>query len=122
MGSGENWVGYHVLTYLALHWWFRDRNRPVPGFVFFDQPSQAHYPAERDQDGTLDPLNDEDRTAVYALFKLMDDACAEIGTGFQLIVLDHAHMDEPWFESAIVEEWRQDSALIPAEWPDAPAS
>jgi hypothetical protein len=53
---------------------------------------------------------------------LMDDACAEIGTGFQLIVLDHAHMDEPWFESAIVEEWRQDSALIPAEWPDAPAS
>src|SRR6185437_15077094 len=20
MGSGENWVGYHVLTYLALHW------------------------------------------------------------------------------------------------------
>ncbi|WP_271607814.1 DUF3732 domain-containing protein [Bradyrhizobium sp. CCBAU 11434] len=44
MGSGENWVGYHVLTYLSLHWWFRRRGRPVPGFVIFDQPSQAHYP------------------------------------------------------------------------------
>jgi hypothetical protein len=116
MGSGENWVGYHVLTYLALHWWFRQRVRPVPGFVFFDQPSQAHYPADKDQDGRLDPLKDEDRTAVSALFKLMDDACAEIGSDFQLIVLDHAHLDEEWFETAIIEEWRQDRALIPDNW------
>jgi hypothetical protein len=121
MGSGENWVGYHVLTYLALHWWFRKRDRPVPGFVFFDQPSQAHYPAERDQDGKLDPLNDHDRTAVSALFKLMDDGCNEIAQGFQLIVLDHAHMNEDWFEKAIIEEWRQDRALVPAIWPNGPS-
>ena len=121
MGSGENWVGYHVLTYLALHWWFRKRDRPVPGFVFFDQPSQAHYPAERDQDGKLDPLNDHDRTAVSALFKLMDDGCNEIAQGFQLIVLDHAHMNEDWFEKAIIDEWRQDRALVPAIWPNGPS-
>jgi len=120
MGSGENWVGYHVLTYLALHWWFRKKDRPVPGFAFFDQPSQAHYPAERDQDGRLDPLNDDDRTAVSALFKLMDDGCHEIAHGFQLIVLDHAHMDEDWFENAIIEEWRQDRALVPEAWPTLP--
>src|SRR5262249_30874767 len=40
MGSGENWVGYHVLAHLALHKWFRQKNRPVPGFIIFDQPSQ----------------------------------------------------------------------------------
>jgi hypothetical protein len=25
MGSGENWVGYHVLAHLALHKWFRQK-------------------------------------------------------------------------------------------------
>jgi hypothetical protein len=44
MGSGENWVGYHVLAHLTLHKWFRQKNRRVPGFVIFDHPSQAHYP------------------------------------------------------------------------------
>jgi hypothetical protein len=116
MGSGENWVGYHVLTYLALHWWFRRRGRPVPGFAIFDQPSQAHYPAERDKDGRLDPLDDKDRHAVHALFELMHRACLGIDDDFQLIVLDHAHLDDDWFEEAIVEEWRRGKFLVPPEW------
>lgn len=115
MGSGENWVGYHVVAYLALHWWFRDRNRPVPAILIFDQPSQAHYPAERDQDGSLDPLDDKDRHAVQALFELMNTACMEI-SGLQLIVLDHAHLGSDWFEDAIVEEWRRGRFLVPPEW------
>lgn len=78
MGSGENWVGYHVLTYLALHWWFRKRNRPVPATLILDQLSQAHYPAERDQEGSLDPRDDKDRHAVQALFELMHRSCQEI--------------------------------------------
>jgi hypothetical protein len=115
MGSGENWVGYHVLTYLALHWWFRKRDRPVPATLIFDQPSQAHYPAERDQQGRLDPLDDKDRHAVQALFELMHRACQEI-EGLQLIVLDHAHLADDWFEAAIVEEWRRGRFLVPPEW------
>jgi len=115
MGSGENWVGYHVLTYLALHWWFRKRDRPVPATLIFDQPSQAHYPAERDQEGSLDPLDDKDRHAVQALFELMHRACQEID-GLQLIVLDHAHLSDEWFEASIVEEWRRDRFLVPPAW------
>lgn len=115
MGSGENWVGYHVLTYLALHWWFRKRQRPVPAILIFDQPSQAHYPAERDQQGSLDPLDDKDRHAVQALFELMHRACQEI-EGLQLIVLDHAHLADEWFEASIVEEWRRGQFLVPPAW------
>ncbi len=115
MGSGENWVGYHVLTYLALHWWFRKRERPVPATLILDQPSQAHYPAERDQEGSLDPLDDKDRHAVQALFELMHRACQEI-EGLQLIVLDHAHLADDWFEASIVEEWRRGRALVPPAW------
>ncbi len=116
MGSGENWVGYHVATMLALHHWFRATNRPVPGFLFFDQPTQAHYPPEADKEGKLDDLLDADRQAVRNLFQTMLDAARQIGDSFQLIVLDHAHLDDAWFDGAIVEEWRGGKALVPTSW------
>ncbi|WP_143597910.1 DUF3732 domain-containing protein [Thioclava sp. JM3] len=118
MGSGENWVGYHVLAHLALHWWLRKRNRPVPAFLVLDQPTQAYYPPDA-KDGFLDEIEvDEDRQAVQSLFELMHRACQEISEPFQLIVLDHAHLRNEWFENAIVEEWRGDAALIPPTWPN----
>ncbi|MEL6464959.1 MAG: DUF3732 domain-containing protein [Pseudomonadota bacterium] len=118
MGSGENWVGYHVLAHLALHWWLRKRNRPVPAFLVLDQPTQAYYPPDV-KDGSLDEIEvDDDRQAVLSLFQLMHDACQEISQPFQLIVLDHAHLRNDWFEAAIVEEWRGNDALIPEDWPE----
>ena len=116
IGSGENWVGYHVVTLLALHRWFRERKRPVPGILVFDQPSQAHYPPDLDQGGRIDTLQDADRRAVHNLFEIMHSASQEIGEGFQLIVLDHAHLDDDWFNADIVEEWRGDLGLVPVEW------
>ncbi|MDE2715643.1 MAG: DUF3732 domain-containing protein, partial [Chloroflexota bacterium] len=112
IGSGENWVGYHVATMLALHRWFRNQRRPVPGFLVLDQPSQAHYPPDTD----VDSVEDADRQAVHRLFKLMNEASAEIGQEFQLIVLDHARFEDDWFEAAIVEEWRGGAGLIPEGW------
>ncbi|NVK15075.1 MAG: DUF3732 domain-containing protein [Rhodobacteraceae bacterium] len=118
MGSGENWVGYHVLAHLALHWWLRKRHRPVPAFLVLDQPTQAYYPPDA-KDGSLDEIDiDEDRRAVQSLFELMHRACQEIEAPFQLIVLDHAHLRTEWFERAISEEWRGENALIPASWPE----
>ncbi|MDP2496183.1 DUF3732 domain-containing protein [Shimia thalassica] len=118
MGSGENWVGYHVLAHLALHWWFRKRDRPVPAFLVLDQPTQAYYPPDA-VEGSLDEIKiDADRRAVHSLFELMHHACQEISAPFQLIVLDHAHLRFDWFENAIVEEWRGEDALIPSSWPN----
>lgn len=112
IGSGENWVGYHVVALLALHRWFRERHRPVPGFLVLDQPSQAHYPADSDADS----VDDVDRVAVHSLFRFLHDEAERIGDGFQLIVLDHASFDDDWFERDVVENWRGDAGLIPAEW------
>ena len=116
MGSGENWVGYHVLAHLALHKWFRQKNRPVPGLIIFDQPSQAHYPRERDAEGSLDVLTDEDQTAVLQLFKLISDAAVELAPHLQIIVMDHANLKRDWFELAVVERWRSGKKLIPENW------
>ncbi|MDA9526852.1 hypothetical protein XI06_42485, partial [Bradyrhizobium sp. CCBAU 11434] len=80
------------------------------------------YPAERDQDGRLDPLDDKDRHAVHALFELMHRACVDINDQFQVIILDHAHLDDDWFESAIVEEWRHGKFLVPPAWDSRAAS
>ena len=118
MGSGENWVGYHVLSHLALHWWLRMKERPVPAFLIFDQPTQAYYPPDSTEGGLDQIEKDADRTAVQALFKLMATACAEIQADFQLIVLDHAHLKDEWFESAIVAKWRGNEALVPYDWPE----
>jgi hypothetical protein len=116
MGSGENWVGYHVLAHLALHKWFRQKKRPVPAFIIFDQPSQAHYPPERDSDGSLDVLKEEDRRAVLQLYKLIWDATAEIAPDLQVIVMDHADLKQDWFQRSVVERWRNGKKLVPTRW------
>lgn len=116
MGSAENWVGYHVLAHLALHKWFRQKKRPVPGFILFDQPSQAHYPAEMDAEGSIDALGDEDQRAVHLLFKLISDAASELAPELQVIVMDHADLKHDWFRDAVVERWRKGLKLIPESW------
>lgn len=118
MGSGENWVGYHVLAHLALHRWFRQKDRPIPGFIFFDQPSQAHYPSEQDRDGDVSGLPDADREAVFKLFKLMFDVAVELAPNFQVIVTDHADLRDKWFADAVVTRWRG-QGLVPQSWIDA---
>ncbi len=115
MGSGENWVGYHVAAHLGLHALFRRRRRPVPGFLMFDQPSQAHYPPERDQDGKIDGLEDEDKAAVHQLYALLHQYCSEL-PDIQVIVADHVELLDAWFTESIVQRWRNGIALVPAAW------
>ena len=117
MGSGENWVGYHVLAHLALHRWFRQKRRPVPAFLILDQPSQAHYPPDRDTDeGSVDGLGDEDKAAVRQLFALVARVAGELAPDLQIIVMDHADLREEWFENATIERWRRGQKLIPEDW------
>ena len=116
MGSGENWVGYHILAHIALHKWFRMKERPVPGFLILDQPSQAYYPPEQDSEGSIDGLADEDQTAVQRLFQLISNAAIELGPDLQIIVMDHADLKRDWFERAVVARWRRGEKLIPEDW------
>ena len=116
MGSGENWVGYHVAVHLSLHKLFYRRQRPVPALLMFDQPSQAHYPPERDVDGRIDELPDEDQAAVRRLYTLLHRYCGKFAPSTQIIVADHVELLEPWFKDSIVERWRDGSAFVPQSW------
>ncbi|MGM7973341.1 DUF3732 domain-containing protein [Yersinia enterocolitica] len=116
MGSGENWVGYHILAHLALHRWFRQKKRPVPGFLILDQPSQAHYPPEKDNDGSIDALKNEDQNAVNRLFSLINHAAKTLAPDLQIIVMDHADLKDDWFQAAVSDRWRNGVKLIPTSW------
>lgn len=116
MGGGKNWVGYHLVSHLALHKWFIERKRPVPRFLVMDQPTQVHYPPDKDADGSIDVLEDEDRTAVNLMFRVLHDAVTKLKKQLQIIVIDHADLADDWFQASVVERWRRGVKLIPAEW------
>lgn len=113
MGSGENWVGYHLITHLALHSWFVTNDRPVPRFLMLDQPTQAFFPEE-----IVDATEyvDADWEAVRRQFVLLRDVAADLNGEFQIIVCDHANLSDSWFQDAIVDNWRNGVALIPTDW------
>ena len=117
MGSGENWVGYHLIAHLAIHQWFVERGRPVPRFLFLDQPSQVYFPPEKDVDGSMALVSEDDRLAVSRMFQLVFDAVRDVAPGLQVVITEHADINEPWYQAAIVERWRGGMKLVPDDWP-----
>lgn len=111
-GSGANWVGFHLITFLALHKLFVKRNRPVPRFLFLDQPSKAFFPEDVDIETTG---KNEDRDSVRKMYKMCFDLVSEL-SGFQIIMTDHANITEDWFQDSIRERWRDGLKLVPLEW------
>ena len=117
MGSGENWVGYHLIGHLALHEWFTERGRPVPRFLFLDQPSQVYFPPEKDVDGSMALVGEDDRQAVSRMFRFVFNVVEKLAPGFQVVITEHADINEDWYQKAVVERWRQGLKLVPDDWP-----
>lgn len=116
MGSGANWLGCHLLTYLALHKWFVEKNRPVPHFLMLDQPTQVYFPPDAPDNMQVSDLGNEDRQAVERMFRLIFDLVDDLTPKLQVIITDHADIATDWFQAAVVEKWWQGRKLIPVEW------
>jgi hypothetical protein len=115
MGSAETWVSCHLIAHLALHEWFAERARPVPRFLFLDQPSEVYFPADKDVgNGAFADVKDEDREAVKRMFKLLFEIAETIGV--QVVLTDHADLAESWFQDAVVQRWRGNEKLVPIDW------
>ena len=117
MGSGENWVGYHLIGHLALHEWFVNRDRSVPRFLFLDQPSQVYFPPETDVDGSMSTVSEDDREAVSRMFRFVFNVVNGMAPRFQVVITEHADINEDWYQGALVERWRQGLKLVPDDWP-----
>jgi predicted nucleic acid-binding Zn-ribbon protein len=116
MGSGENWVGYHLIAHLALHDWFTMQMRPVPRFLLIDQPSQVYFPPEKDLDGTGTVKNDDDRHALLRMFAVIFEVVKALAPEFQVIITEHADLGDADYQNAVVERWRGGLKLVPDDW------
>ncbi|MGO9445177.1 MAG: DUF3732 domain-containing protein [Thiobacillaceae bacterium] len=123
IGSGSNWLSYHIAMMLALQQFFLTlEHSPVPSFLVLDQPSQVYFPKKlvvRQGEDVEEPrLQDEDIVAVHKAFEVMGDVVAAAKGRLQVIVLDHAPR-EVWGDVPNVvafEEWRDGVKLVPTEW------
>jgi hypothetical protein len=120
IGSGANWLAYHVALTLAFQKFFLSvPHHPVPGLLVYDQPSQVYFPKQvAHAEGSDDmPWKDQDVVAVRKVFSLFGAEVRAANARLQIIVLDHAHEDVwgglPGIE--LIEEWRE-RALVPATW------
>ncbi|MQB12975.1 DUF3732 domain-containing protein [Agrobacterium sp. ICMP 6402] len=121
IGSGANWLAYHVAVTLALQHFFRGLpNHPVPGFLVYDQPSQVYFPTGFEDDRKQRPgrSRDQDIAAIRAIFTAIADEIVGAEGQLQAIVLDHAGPDV-WgglMGVTLAAEWRGDEALVPQSW------
>ena len=123
IGSGSNWLSYHLAVLLGFHEFFlASGNSPVPSFLVLDQPSQVYFPKRAVVRETVEEeepqLTDQDVVAVRRIYEALGAATNRAQGKLQVIVLDHAAVDV-WGGATNVsenEEWRDGKKLVPVEW------
>ncbi|RDZ25986.1 DUF3732 domain-containing protein [Lysobacter silvisoli] len=125
VGSGANWLAYHVAITIALQiYFFKQPRHPVPAMLIYDQPSQVYFPKlspyEQRKSEDYEPAlkEQEDIAAVRKVFEVLSSCVKSTLGSIQIIVLDHAD-EQVWGDVpgvALVEEWRDGDMLVPADW------
>jgi hypothetical protein len=132
VGSGQNWVGYHIACLLALHEHFIGLgSNPVPTFLIIDQPSQVYFPEawpsiEQAPSGQKKIDVSADIEGVCRIFRSLSHFLNSMNGNFQIIVTEHAGsitwdgIPNVYF----VGNWRNghDEFLIPPQWITAKSS
>lgn len=125
VGSGANYLALHIATLLSLHYHFFKLNCAVPSFIVFDQPTQVFFPPIVSINDIEELKNDPDKynknvdvQEVIKLFKFLIDFTIKEVPDFQIIITEHAFINETWFKRCMVEkQWISSLALIPETWP-----
>jgi len=123
-GGGSNHLAQHLAVLLSIHLYCAKHNRPLPKFLFIDQPTQVYFPDEdtfKAADGSVEKTEeDADINAVRKLFRFLLDFTEKVCPGFQIIVTEHANLRDDWFQECLVEPpWSKPPALVPEDWPTA---
>jgi hypothetical protein len=125
IGSGANWMGYHVSTLLAIHEFLLSiKDSHVPTFLIFDQPSQVFFPekwSDKTEKKVMESIKSKERlddmTRTHRIFLTLNESIIRTKGNLQIIVLDHAD-EEAWkgINVKVAGRWRGEEALIPKEW------
>lgn len=132
VGSGANWMGYHIATFLALHQFLSQdelAQSPVFNFLVIDQPSQVYFPSAASGANQLDAEEEElqklkierdvDVKATKRIFEMLEAGLKASSYRYQIIVLEHADRSI-WGEvpqTIEVANWKEEGqGLIPSDW------
>jgi len=120
-GGAANHLTYHLAALLSIHHFASNNKKPIPSFLFLDQPSQVYFPSERvykQSSGTIEETErDSDLEKVRKLFTILHQIAENEIQGFQIIITEHANLGDDWFQHSLVETpWRKPPALVPEEW------
>lgn len=139
IGSGSNYMCYHLATMLGLHEYFHKLKEVgkinyVPSFLVLDQPSQVYYPDVLDEKISkkkeLKIKESEDLENTKKIFDVCAKFIERTNNEVQIIILEHAPKST-WNKINskfinLVEEWRgkeedgdysEDyNALLKKEW------
>lgn len=120
-GGGANHLAYHLGAILALHHFASNNKKPIPSFLFIDQPTQVYFPSEQIYKAASGSVEETERDAdlekVRKLFAMLYRFATQESPGFQIIVTEHANLRDDWFQDSIVEvPWTKPPALVPEEW------
>ena len=121
VGSGQNWVGYHISCLLALHeHFFGLPNSPVPRFLVIDQPSQVYFPEAWPALDEAPGGKSADIEGVHRIFSALSKFLESLQEPFQIIVSEHAGAItwQGLRNVNVVANWREGHGdyLIPNSW------
>jgi hypothetical protein len=124
-GGGANHLAYHLGAILALHYFASNNKKPIPSFLFIDQPTQVYFPSEQTYKAASGSVEETERDAdlekVRKLFAMLHRFATQEVPHFQIIVTEHANLRDDWFQDSIVGgPWTKPPALVPDEW-EAPS-
>ena len=94
----------------------------VPNFIILDQPAQGYFPSKEAYEAIQDTgdtkgVIDNDIVAVKNMFEFLFEVCESLAPDFQIIVLEHANLEDTRFQEALVDEpWIGGRKLIPESW------
>ena len=130
LGSGANYMCYHLSTLLGLHEYFYKLNESskknyIPSFIIFDQPSQVYYP-EQTEDSDEKEIDLKDLEDTKEIFRACIEFMNRTNDKVQVIILEHANpsvwKDIDQAKIHISGRWRgrkdtdKFEALIPSHW------
>jgi len=84
------------------------------------EPSQVYFMTETEENieayKEKGIVSESEREHVLNLFDFIFDFVKKENGQFQIIITEHANLKDEDFQNSLIEEWRNDKALVPYEW------
>lgn len=127
IGSGSNFVEYHVAMAFLLHIYIQNcvKHKCTFDFIFLDQPSEAYFPSkEENAQEKTDKEKNNDNLCLKAMFKTISNLRDYHASSLQVVVTEHADEgfwknSEGIFHSTNIKiiDWKKNGEkLIPISW------